>query len=235
MPAQAQSPPWLTPGVKVCLSLLFAWHLAALFIAPMMAAVGTAIRQELARMPYPPDPSGQAEAAGNLPSPGNDGPSPLQPPLGPEATPAPPQPPQPPWPLNVYLDVAYLNHGYGFFAPDPGPSHLIHYTIEFDSGETLTGTFPDREAYWPRLRYHRHFMLAEQLGLNPDEFGRSYARHLLKKYGARRVMLEYRRHLLASPADVRGGAPLDTPQSYLSRPLVTVTAEDFSRSDGPQP
>src|SRR5262249_44997980 len=26
--------------------------------------------------------------------------------------------------FRPYLDAAYLNHGYHFFAPEPGPSHL---------------------------------------------------------------------------------------------------------------
>jgi hypothetical protein len=66
--------------------------------------------------------------------------------------------------LRPYIDALYLNHAYFFFAPDPGPSHIARYEIDFEDGrKTLTGQFPDRTAHWPRLLYHRHFMLAETL------------------------------------------------------------------------
>ncbi len=63
-----------------------------------------------------------------------------------------------------YIDFGYLNHGYAFFAPDPGPSHLVHYKLEFEDGrKPIERTFPDLKRHFPRLLYHRHFMLAEQL------------------------------------------------------------------------
>jgi hypothetical protein len=66
--------------------------------------------------------------------------------------------------LHPYLAAMYLEHGYFFFAPDPGPSHLVRYRIEFDDGrEPLVGTFPDLATERPRLLYHRHFMLSESL------------------------------------------------------------------------
>ena len=68
------------------------------------------------------------------------------------------------WLLRPYIDALYLNHGYAFFAPDPGPSHLVRYRVEFDDGrQPLEGVFPDLKTERPRLLYHRHFMLAEQL------------------------------------------------------------------------
>jgi hypothetical protein len=58
----------------------------------------------------------------------------------------------------------FLDHGYFFFAPNPGPSHLVHYKVEFADGrEPLEGTFPSKSEHQPRLFYHRHFMLAEAL------------------------------------------------------------------------
>lgn len=66
--------------------------------------------------------------------------------------------------LRPYVNFLYLNHGYAFFAPDPGPSHLVRYRIEFDNGrEPVEGIFPDLQTQRPRLLYHRHFMLAETL------------------------------------------------------------------------
>jgi len=66
--------------------------------------------------------------------------------------------------LRPYIAAMYLDHGYFFFAPNPGPSHLIDYKVEFADGRPpLTGRFPDLQTERPRLRYHRHFMLTESL------------------------------------------------------------------------
>ncbi|MEX2187704.1 MAG: hypothetical protein WD875_12950 [Pirellulales bacterium] len=64
--------------------------------------------------------------------------------------------------FRPYLEVVATQYqGYQFFN-EPGPSHLIRYELEFDDGrETVRGTFPDIKEHWPRLRYHRHFMLTE--------------------------------------------------------------------------
>lgn len=57
--------------------------------------------------------------------------------------------------------LLYTRHGYRFFAPDPGPSHLILYEVTTTDGETMRGRFPDRNQHWPRLLYHRFFMISE--------------------------------------------------------------------------
>ncbi|MDH3716829.1 MAG: hypothetical protein OES79_01790 [Planctomycetota bacterium] len=62
-----------------------------------------------------------------------------------------------------YLQAGNVSHGYAFFAPDPGPSHLLRYEIVLADGRTETGQLPDVNQHWPRLLYHRHFMLSEQL------------------------------------------------------------------------
>jgi hypothetical protein len=67
----------------------------------------------------------------------------------------------------------YLNHGYAFFAPDPGPNHLVDYKVEFADGRpAVSGRFPDLSKERPRLLYHRHFMLSEALNSRfaPPEF-----------------------------------------------------------------
>src|SRR5262245_40519274 len=100
--------------------------------------------------------------------------------------------------VHPYLDACYLNHGYRFFCPEPGPGHLVRYRLE---GPEQTGKFPDRQTQWPRLFYHRHFMLSEKLAnmfvpeqvppperaeaMKPFEaVARSYANHLLETSGA---------------------------------------------------
>lgn len=62
-----------------------------------------------------------------------------------------------------YLQAGNISHGYAFFAPDPGPSHLVRFEMEFSDGRVEKGVFPNLKEQWPRLRYHRHFMLTEQL------------------------------------------------------------------------
>ena len=139
--------------------------------------------------------------------------------------------------MRPYLDVAYLNHGYGFFAPDPGPSFLIRYTAELADGTTVEETFPDLKRHWPRLRYHRHFMLTSQLDTMPLEskVRESFARHLLKVHDARRVRLEHVRHSLATPDEVLDGTPLDAPYKYEALPLIEMTAEEAEQGRGEAP
>lgn len=69
--------------------------------------------------------------------------------------------------LAPYVDWMYLDHGYFFFAPNPGPSHLvaIQKKQEVAGGPRRLSSdafvFPDRKQQWPRLLYHRYFMLSE--------------------------------------------------------------------------
>ncbi|TWU41993.1 hypothetical protein [Novipirellula artificiosorum] len=65
--------------------------------------------------------------------------------------------------VRGYAQFLYLDRGYAFFAPDPGPSHLIQAAISDAQGNMTETIIPRLEDQWPRLRYHRHFMLAEFL------------------------------------------------------------------------
>lgn len=81
-------------------------------------------------------------------------------------------------PFAAYGQFFYLDRGYAFFAPDPGPSHLMRAEIgrvgdpvsEKPATEIAavlptedTRLYPNLNEQWPRLLYHRHFMLAEFL------------------------------------------------------------------------
>jgi len=141
--------------------------------------------------------------------------------------------------FRPYIRAAFLDHSYKFFAPDPGPSHLIRYDVVTADGSHRRGTFPSRSENWPRLLYHRHFMLTEFIGSAPPvptfdlrqewhkqplwdwqgAYAKSYANHLLDKYQGRSVSLELVQHALSSPDQVLGGAKLDDPASYRSRSL----------------
>lgn len=70
--------------------------------------------------------------------------------------------------------ATFLGHGYRFFAPDPGASHRVLFRVYDETNganadahvEATTihdGHFPDRNQTWPRLLYHRWFMLSETL------------------------------------------------------------------------
>jgi hypothetical protein len=74
--------------------------------------------------------------------------------------------------FQPYINAWYLDHGYFYFAPNPGPSHLVRYEVDMGEGqEPLMGVFPELNpkrpriigTQQPRLLYHRHFMLAESL------------------------------------------------------------------------
>jgi hypothetical protein len=96
-----------------------------------------------------------------------------------------------PSPMQWYLDALYLNQGHSFFAPEVGPGHVIHYELFDQSNQRVAeGTLPDKKEQWPRLFYHRHMMLADQIDISPDNkegeaLGRrqleAYARQLLRK------------------------------------------------------
>ncbi len=140
------------------------------------------------------------------------------------------------WELfRPYLEAAYLNHGYQFFAPEPGPSHLVRYVVELPDGSRREGVFPNLEENWPRLLYHRHFMLSERLGSAPpdaqvpwiEQYKRSYAEHLLATYHGTRVTLYLRRHLLPFPEQVLQGMKLDDPQLYEEYLLGVYPGEEL--------
>jgi hypothetical protein len=103
-----------------------------------------------------------------------------------------------------YLEAACLNNGYRFFAPEPGPSHLVRYELTLADGSRIEGVFPDLARHRPRLLYHRHFMLSEKVAVPPGtpiavEWARAYAEHLKHRYGAAEVKLFLVRHNLPPP------------------------------------
>lgn len=136
--------------------------------------------------------------------------------------------------FRPYLDVMNLNHGYHFFAPEPGPSHLVRYELRFDDGRIEQGLFPSVQQHSPRLRYHRHFMLSEFLNnLAIDDsrrelftaVTRSYAEHLQHEHRAAEVTLTLRRHYVPGPQHITSGKRLDDVSLFAERPLGTHAIE----------
>lgn len=128
--------------------------------------------------------------------------------------------------MQWYLDLLYINHGYHFFAPDPGPGHLIRYELlDERGGQIETGEFPNRKEQWPRLWYHRHFMLADQVGIpQPTEeeskrwqrrYLENYARNLLRlNENAHAVRVRWVAHYPIPPEHGYQGRKLNDPSTY---------------------
>lgn len=138
-----------------------------------------------------------------------------------------------------YLEATYTNHGYHFFAPEPGPSHLIRYEVHREDGKVVDGVFPNLVEHQPRLLYHRHFMLTEFVNSSlspvlqsqegepqPDlaevpGWHRAYAKHLLHRFDGQRVELTLIRHQIPRPTAVLEGMRLTDPELYEERSLGT--------------
>ena len=155
--------------------------------------------------------------------------------------------------FQPYLSAAHLDQGYKFFAPDPGPSHLIKYELTLADGSQQKGVLPDINQHRPRLFYHRHFMLSEFMNNLPPElpplptasgepqpeldwtklkpslvqrqFVASYANHLLTKFGATSVTLVLEEHNIPPPDRVAEGMPLNHASLYRQRVLGTFSGD----------
>ncbi len=143
-------------------------------------------------------------------------------------------------PFRPLLGAVYLGHGYRFFAPDPGPGHTIRWTISMPDGTVKAGQTPDAQADWPRLLYHRRFMVAEKIsGLVPPvdappeirararadwlPLVKGVAGNLLRTHGGDRITLAMVEHYLPGPEEVsegRSGPDLVTPLGTFARARV---------------
>ena len=139
------------------------------------------------------------------------------------------------WPyVGPYLQFLSMNQGHHFFAPDPGPSTLIRYTVERANGTRVAGILPNRETF-PRLLYHRHFMLTESVAALEEEDQRTHsllvralARELCQEHGGEAISLSRVTHLLPTPEWFRAGERIDDPSLYEVKPLGRFEWSDFS-------
>lgn len=163
--------------------------------------------------------------------------------------------------LGPYIDFAYLHHGYFFFAPNPGPSHLMDITLVDADGGRRHLRLPDHQAQWPRLLYHRHFMLSEFLfqlytppvATSPDgkttpereawlrersrfEMVRnSMEKHLAERYGATRAEIQLMEHRLPSAIEVFDDKiKLNDEKLYVLLPDLPPVAAPVSDSPLPE-
>jgi hypothetical protein len=150
--------------------------------------------------------------------------------------------------MQWYLDMLALNRGHHFFAPNPPPGFLVQYEVTDGSGDVIVGEFPDRKEYWPRLRYHRHFMLADQAGQfddphapNPnlwtEKYLTAYAFHLLRIHDGQRVRIRRVIHDVLMPPlpnlrrDEDMEKKLTDPSTYSPQLEVVKTRADLAAYD----
>jgi len=156
-----------------------------------------------------------------------------------------------------YLQATFLkDHGYRFFAPNPGPSHLVRFELFDDAGDLIReGKFPDLQTHWPRLYYHRHFMISEslfnianpvanepgpdappevQLDFNTaknlrDTYLNAISEDLVRMHpGTAKVRLYLVEHRIPLPEAVANGRPLSDPDLYWEVMLGEFTTNEDS-------
>lgn len=123
--------------------------------------------------------------------------------------------------MQWYLDAIFMNQGHSFFAPEVGPGHLIKYQLYDQNNQIVEQSdFPSRKEHWPRLLYHRYFMLADQSDVPTDNKQESdmWQRKYLEAYG--RQLL--RDHEQAQTVVVRRYAHWPLPESYVSDGIRSV-------------
>jgi hypothetical protein len=136
--------------------------------------------------------------------------------------------------FRPYVEPLCLANGYRFFAPEPGPSHLVRYEITLPDGTREVGSFPDRNKNKPRLLYHRYFMMSEFINTvddaqNPSPLGKAfakgYAEHLADAFQAQTVKLYLRLHYVPRMSEARQGMRLDDKVLFDERPLYSYSKE----------
>lgn len=134
-----------------------------------------------------------------------------------------------------YNDLLFQNHGYHFFAPDPGASSLISYSVPRPDDAPLVGRFPD-VSIRPRLLYHRYFMLAENLWAfdeqTQEEMLEAYARHFAMRHQSGQILLGRLRHEPSSILRVQAGGRLDDPETFSEEPLESYRFPAKDSADG---
>ncbi len=142
--------------------------------------------------------------------------------------------------IRWHTETLLVMPGYRFFAPNPGPADMMRVAILSADGERREEDYPDIKRQWPRLLYHRHFMLTSRLSLEPDApmvqaFARSYARHVAARENAREVSVYRLVHALPTMEQVRAGAVLSDKDTYrieYDSPTGTWTSRGLPTFDG---
>jgi hypothetical protein len=148
--------------------------------------------------------------------------------------------------MQWYLDALYMNQQHSFFAPDVGPGNIIRYELFDQAGQLIDkGELPDRKEHRPRLRYHRHFMLADQADLssNDEQYRKQWQRAFLVGFAqqllrvheeAAMVRVSRVAHWPIPRALALEGRKITDPQGYETQLEVTQRRSDLGPADSSQ-
>ena len=121
-----------------------------------------------------------------------------------------------------YNELMFLDHGYHFFAPDPGASTLTSFSMERPGDVPLIRRIPDIEIR-PRLLYHRYFMLSENIVGFPEEFQEAvypaYARHFGRQCNATTVAISRVLHEPSGITRIQAGGQLQDAEMFSEEPV----------------
>ena len=113
--------------------------------------------------------------------------------------------------VRPYAQMVFLDQGWNFFSPEPGPSTLISFHAKTDDGEVINRRLPNKEIQ-PRLLYHRHFMVTSYMGYQAEEdqelICEGFLSHIKAKYNTEEVEFTKWVHLLPSQDHIRNGGTL---------------------------
>jgi hypothetical protein len=124
--------------------------------------------------------------------------------------------------FRPYSDFIYQGVGYRYYArldttvdpadPRPWGTPIVFAEMDFDSPRgkphRITLRLPDAGPLRPRLRHQRRIDLAYHLAADP-RWAASYARHLCKSYGCKRVALHTQTHTIPDLARLHAtGGPI---------------------------
>lgn len=129
--------------------------------------------------------------------------------------------------VKPYVQTLYLDQGWNFFSPEPGPSTLISYRATTSDGQVVERRLPSKSV-WPRLLYHREFMITSYMGYQSDELQfdlcEGYIDHIEAKHDAAEVAFTKHTHLLPTFKHIETGGTLDHEELW--------EHEDFIVDDG---
>jgi hypothetical protein len=145
--------------------------------------------------------------------------------------------------VNCYLESTFLTNPYRFYAPDPGPTNLMYFRLQYRDKVIRWVEMARREEFLMRIPYQRYMsltMLLGGLGIVPDPTDRqlallspeaqvcipSYARHIVlhhSRYDAKGdpipvdyVGVYYVDHYILQPWHIRANWQADDVRMYIA-------------------